>query len=325
MQKNIYFNKPFEIFFEKHIVFKRIILVSSLIILCNNLYAQNCGNIGFEDGTFNGWILSNGDLTESNSKPYYGTEISGTVNDEHLITTGGYDPKVTREPIPQVAPGSLYSVRLGFTERGGRYDRLKKTFLVTSDNSLFQFRFAVVLQQDVNHVDYQKPGFSIKIYNQSSEVLGCSTYDVQLQRNSVVNGFKSQTSTAYGELHYRNWTTGAMDLREYIGQNLTIEVEVHGCTRRAHFGYAYFDAQCLKTEITPQSNCPDANGFITLKAPDGFETYKWSNGTFGPTTKVKATLGDKVFVKVLPFLSLNNTCEFQLDYVIKNYKDFSNA
>ena len=291
-----------------------------ILSICSFAMGQNCGNIGFEDGTLNGWVLSNGSITDDGStKAIYGALAFGTINNEHIITTGGIDPKITVENIPQVAPGSKYSVRLGYTVQGGRYDRMSKTFLVTQENSLFQYRFAVVLQQDLTHAEYQKPGFSINVLNNTGNSLPCSSYDIRLQKNMVANGFKTQTTLPDIEIQYRNWTTGAMDLRAYIGQTLTVEVEVRGCTRMRHFGYAYFDAQCLKAEIIPLSNCPDADGNIRLKAPDGFERYTWSNGETGPVAKVKATLGNKVFVKVLPYSSLNNTCELQMDYQIQSY------
>jgi gliding motility-associated-like protein len=306
-------------------VFKYIIAILSISVLVfinADIYAQNCENIGFDNGTFDGWVLVNGDYSSASAKPVYGAEVIGTKNNEHLITSAasGNDPNVTAEAISQVAPGSTYSCRIGYVIDGNRYDRLKKTFVVTPDNSLFQFSYAIVLEQDSKHQDFEKPGFSVKIVDKNGNPLKCSTYDIQLQPNTVANGFKTQAITNNRQVQYRNWTTAAMDLRDYVGQSLTIVVEVHGCTGREHFGYAYFDARCFKSEIVALSNCPDENGLIPLKAPDGFARYTWNNGETGQIAKAKATLGANYSAQLLPFSSLDNGCEFSLDYKIKYTK-----
>ena len=273
----------------------------------------NCNNIGFEDGTTNGWILSNGALTDNNVIAIYGTENSGTVNNEHLITHSGNDPNISAEVIPMVPTGSNYALRIGYVVQGSKYDRIKKTFTVTKDNTLLQYRFAVILQDDgTTHSSFQKPGFHARIYDNTGNDIPCSYYDIQLQKGSVLNGFKTQ-----GQLQYRNWTTVAVDLRNYIGQTLTFEVTVHGCTKQKHFGYAYVDASCLKSEITQESSCPDANGFLTFKAPEGFESYLWSNGATTRIVKMAANIGDQISVKLVPINSLNSNCDIQLDYTVK--------
>jgi gliding motility-associated-like protein len=280
----------------------------------------DCSNIGFDEGTTRGWTLTNGTIIlTAQNKIVYQNETVGTYDTGHLITkvSNGNDPKITAEPIPMVAPGSNYSIRIGngTAQRGSRFDRIKTSFLVTPDNTLFQYKFAVVLQQDPKHESYQKPGFNIQIFDKDGSAIACSYYDIQLSRTVTAAGFKTQ-----GDLEYRNWTTGAIDLRNYIGKILTLEVTAHGCTEKGHFGYAYFDAQCLKSEIKAASNCPDADGFLTLIAPDGFEKYKWNTGESTTSIKIKPKLGDRYFVKLTPFSSLNETCELQLDYEVQFHK-----
>jgi gliding motility-associated-like protein len=301
----------------KKVVFSIFFVVSAWVSAhCQQI---DCSNIGFELGTTLGWVLTSGTVSDANAKTVYSGDVVGAIGNEHFITnlSDGNDPYIKVEAIPMVAPGSNHSIRLGNTTKGGRFDRLKTSFLVTTDNTLFQYKFAVVLQNDSRgHEAYQKPRFTIQITDQTGKELTCSSFDVQLLSTGTVDGFKIQTFTN-GDIQYRNWTTGAIDLRAYVGQKININVTAHGCTRQQHFGYAYFDAQCLKSEIKQASICPDANGFITLKAPDGFGKYTWNTGENTPEIKVKAKLGDKVFVKLLPIGSLNDQCELQLDYTIK--------
>ncbi len=254
-------------------------VLSFLFFLTNYVRSQqvDCANIGFETGTTMGWILSNGAVDTTGKKLIYKNETPGTVASRHLITnlSDGFDPKITNDKIPMVAPGSKHSIRLGtnFSRGGGTFDRIKTSFVVTPDNTLFQYQFAVVLQNDNTHLDYQKSGFSIEITDSNNQALSCNFFGVQLQRGGTSQGFKTQ-----GDIEYKNWTTGAIDLRNYIGKTINIEVTAHGCTGREHYGYAYFDAQCLKTEIKIASLCPDEDGYMTVIAPEGFGSYLWNNG-----------------------------------------------
>jgi gliding motility-associated-like protein len=298
----------------------RIIFALFYVVTISGYSQQvDCANIGFESGTTLGWVLSNGAVTAPNGKLAYQNETPGTVGARHLVTnlSDGFDPKITNEQIPMVAPGSKHSIRLGtnFSRGGGTFDRIKTSFIVTPDNTLFQYQFAIVLQNDNTHADYQKSGFSIEITDNNGQPLPCNFFGVQLQRGSTSEGFKTQ-----GDIEYKNWTTCAIDLRNYIGKTINIEVTAHGCTGREHFGYAYFDAQCVKSEIKVTALCPDEQGIMTLKAPEGFGSYAWSNGDKMPQTRVKANLGDIYSVKISPLDKLNESCLLQLDYKINYYK-----
>lgn len=90
----------------------------------------------------------------------------------------------------------------------------------------------------------------------------------------------------------------------------------HGCTERRHFGYAYFDAQCVKAEVAQAPYCPAYDPNLTLEAPEGFAAYRWSNGATSPTIAVAPKQGEKFWVKVKPFSSLGDDCEFQFDHTV---------
>ncbi|MFY7827622.1 MAG: gliding motility-associated C-terminal domain-containing protein [Flectobacillus sp.] len=289
--------------------------LSLCFLLCfhSRVFSQtDCTNIGFELGSISGWTLSNGTLTDDGTKAVYGTETSGA--NYKIVNIGeGYDANITQDKIPVVS-GSNYAIRLGSNTEGGSYHRLKTSFMVTADNALFQYKFAVMLANDKQgHADFQKPGFNIQITDQNGNQLACSYYDVQLSTTGSTATFKSQTYTN-GTIEYKDWTTGAINLTKYIGQRINIQVTAHGCTRKTHFGYAYFDAQCLKAEIKANAVCPDENGFMTFSAPEGFAQYTWNTGATTSSITVKPTLGDKFWVKLLPLASLDASCELQLQY-----------
>ncbi|PWK28553.1 gliding motility-associated-like protein [Arcicella aurantiaca] len=270
---------------------------------------------GFESGSTAGWVLSYGKVTDNGISTIYSGEVTGTTGTGHIITqkSSGNDPKISNEIIPQVAPESNYSIRFGSVIEGSSFYRLTKSFTVNQENTLFQYKFAVVLQDDSKgHASYQKPGFGVKILDSNGNNITCSFYDVQLQASISVDGFKRQ-----GDLEYRNWTTVAVDLRNYVGQNLTVEATVHGCTGKSHFGYAYFNATCLKSEIQPETGCADGNGQLQLDAPEGFEKYLWSTGETTRSILVSAVLGTQFSVKLSPYNSLNQSCNLQMNYTVK--------
>ncbi|GAB3921466.1 gliding motility-associated C-terminal domain-containing protein [Larkinella terrae] len=288
----------------------RLLLMLALLFGVTKGFGQqlDCANIGFEEGTTRGWILSNGVVTDVNQKVEYQSEVLGSFQNGHLITSSGNDPLITSEVIPMVAPGSNYSIRIGNVTRGGRFDRIKGSFVVTPDNTLFQYKFAVILDNPAHQV-WQQPEFMIRITTQDGSTIGCSFYNVTSA--GTIDGFKNQ-----GTIRYRNWTTGAVNLQSYVGQTITVEVTAHGCTEMRHVGYAYFDAQCLKAEITTALYCPLIDPKMVLKAPEGFATYVWSTGETTPTIAINPVQGAKYWVKVKPFSSLNETCEFQLNHTV---------
>jgi gliding motility-associated-like protein len=289
-------------------------IILILIFLFHNITVQS-QNCGFDSGNMGDWKLSNGQFSKNGTTPIYSGENSGTIGTGHIITkkSNGNDSKITDEKIPMVAPGSEYSVRFGSINGGGSFFRLTKSFTVNQENTLFQYKFAVILQDDATgHASYQKPGFNVRIFDNNGNNVICSFYDVQLQSGVTSQGFKKQ-----GFFEYRNWTTVAIDLRNYVGQNLTVEATVHGCTEKNHFGYAYFYANCLKSEVQPESGCADGNGDLSLEAPEGFENYLWNTGESTRTIKVHASLGTQFSVKLSPYNSLNQSCNLQMNYTVK--------
>ena len=307
---------------------QKFLLFSILFVSLNfSSFAQtDCTNIGFELGNISGWTVTTGKISNGGTSTIYGPEEPGGI---YQITSigNGNDPKVTNEKIPMVAPGSNFAIRLGNTaddNSGGFYHRLKTSFLVTQDNSLFQYKFAVILQNDNRHTDAEKPRFNIQITDEDGNPLTCSNFNIQLSRSGTASNFSIQSYNNSGNIEYRNWTIGSINLLSYLGKKINIEVTAHGCTEKRHFGYAYFDAQCLKSEVKPTAACPDENGYMVLSAPQGFEKYTWSNGETTSSIKVLAKLDDKYSVRILPQSSLDASCELKLDYTIKYQHAYNN-
>ncbi|SFF36848.1 T9SS type B sorting domain-containing protein [Spirosoma endophyticum] len=283
--------------------------------LMSQAQVVDCQTIGFEDGSFGGWERWTGEFSPYLFPLPYRLE-PGSLHDfngqyGHTITSvgDGYDPNV-KERIPVVAPGSRHSVRLGDLDVGGFLDQLRTSFVVPIDKPLLRYQIAVVLQNP-NHRPDQQPGFSLVVRTLNGDTIRCGYYEAVATNRTA--GFIYQPSDEPSErLIYRNWTSHVLDLRAYVGQTLRLEVTAHDCSEGGHFGYAYFDAQCLATSISASSVCTPQGRQIRLAAPPGFDQYLWNTGDTTATVSVSPQLGTTYWVDLQSRSVLNPSCQTSL-------------
>ena len=276
-------------------------------------YSQSvdCNNVGFEEGSFQGWERLTGKMSPYIFPLYYTLELGSNyiLNGQpgHTITSisDGYDPNV-REKIPVVAPGSQHSVRIGDLEVGGYIAQLRTTFVVPADKPLLRYQFAVVLQNPNHQPDHQ-PGFSFVIRTGNGDTISCGSYEA-IATNQTAGFTYQQDDNLFERLIYRNWTAHVLDLRAYAGQSLNLEVTAHDCVEGGHFGYAYFDMQCLTLSPEAISVCTEQGSFIQLATPAGFDRHRWSTGDTTATIRVESQLGDTYWVDVESRSVLNPVC-----------------
>ena len=277
-------------------------------------YGQHvdCTTIGFEEGSFRGWERYIGIINDSSQRISYelrpGSEYVGLGVFGHTITdiADGVDALVT-EKIPVVAPGSRHSVRLGGPEIGGFVNQIRSKVLVSADKPLLLVQFAIILQNS-NHKPYQQAAFSLLIRTPAGDTIPCGYYEA-----SSTNKTAGFTPDPKRSIIYRNWTSSVIDLRPYVGQQLHIEVTTHGCAEGGHFGYAYFDAQCLSAIITPSTFCTSRGAGMTLSAPAGFDQYQWNTGDTTATITIRPQVGDRYWVNVQSRSTLRSDCSVELN------------
>ncbi len=289
------------------------------------MYAQtpsSCANSDFSMGDFTNWTAHTsiypantaGSNVGTGGPPYYYN--TGVVPGRHtLITTATPDP-FTCGNILTLPPNEKTCVRLGnggfgSWGDGASYQRdfLAYTFSITPSNPLLLYKYAVVLQDPSNqpHTKSIRPRFIITIKDQNGNLIDPVCGKKEDFADTTVPGFRNcplteanklgVTTPSQGDIVYRAWTTVGVDLRNFIGKNITIEFETWDCGLGAHFGYAYVMARCDSLKLISAACMP--NGAVSLTAPDGF-AYQWFPS--GQTTKtidiVGSKPGDSVYVEL---------------------------
>jgi len=242
-------------------------IISLIAFTCYFGYSQSnssCVNIDFENGNMNGWIGETGNCCPISTNP------SGIINGRHTVMSGtGTDP-FSEGNITVVAPGSTYSARLGNSSVGAESERIRYTLTVDQSNSLFIYKYAVILE-DPNHTGPEQPRFQLRVLDLNGALIDptCGSYTVVAA--ATIPGFISS-----GSIRYKDWTTVGLDLSLYFGQTIQLEFSTGDCSQGGHFGYAYVDAACSPLEVG--INYCTGSLSAELSAPDGFE-YLWSNGS----------------------------------------------
>ncbi len=222
-----------------------------------------CTNADFELGSLTGWNSSTG------YHPLYNPiGCCTTMGGAQAITSGGgVDPFGL---FPVVCAGGNNSLKLGNAAVNGIADRIEQTFMVTNSNSNYSYKYAVVLE-DPGHTQAQQPAFTIEMIDSAGNQIPCTYYDVTAGQG--IPGF--QASTVQSDVIFKPWTTVAVNLTGYIGQNVTIRFTTYDCALGGHFGYAYIDGSCQSFQITlNHSLC--SNSTAQICAPAGFAAYNWT-------------------------------------------------
>jgi len=184
---------------------------------------------------------------------------------------------------------------------GAKASKLSKTFIVTSNNALFQYAYLPVIE-DGAHSCCGQSGFNIRmsVTNTLSNVLtvlACPQISVAVPGSSCLFTPPPGTpsfipTTGSPGWAYHNWTASAIDLTSYInnttlGNQITIDVVVVDCIFGGHGGYAFFDAKCSAMTVLGNNNAfPAGSSSFTLPtcgansaticAPDGLGPYSWA-------------------------------------------------
>ncbi|MBQ7530338.1 MAG: hypothetical protein IJT12_01350 [Paludibacteraceae bacterium] len=144
-----------------------------------------------------------------------------------------------------------------------------KYHVPTGDKAILKIRYAVVLPAP--HEPQDNPTFKLEVLaNGRALEHNCGLAD--FVAGAANSGWKS---TQYNSetITWKDWTEMAVNLRDYVGQTITVRLMITGCKMSAHGAYAYFTLDCESGEMSGQ-NCGEDNPTTTFTAPSGFN-YAW--------------------------------------------------
>ena len=233
----------------------------------------------------------------------------------------GKDPIVTGGNLPYTPnaldPSITKSIRLGNCYVDGA-EALYYNMRVSNSNSLVFIYYAINVENPTHGVT-GNPAFIARVCRQNdagqwvqiSDTLCYAISSAGVANN--VNGWHSYNGTSY---YYREWNKVAINLIDYIYENVRLEFYIGDCVYNAHFGYCYIAGDCQAMEINT-SGCPAGatTNVQTLTAPDGLDNYVWyrsnTDGRFISTlTNVSP---DITFTQLTPNESTNNVYDCQID------------
>lgn len=280
------------------------------LLLTGHCYAQvKANNIGFENGTFDGWEFGIGNIYED-----------GHMRIEAAIAAPGSfeildnDGTERKDPIGNFsvfAPnGSKYCVKLGNMRKDNSVQQMsyKLTVPALGANSVI-FNYAVVLVNP-NHPKEQQPRFTVKIFNVTDgKYLDCPAFDFVSSTN--MPGFKFTSDGIF----YKDWATASINLTGLNSKEIRLEFTVNHCPYTEHYGYAYLDVkEEIGLVVTGTTYCQNQSA-ATFTAPPGFATYEWFTGDLKTSLGTGQTINlspipktlTEVAVKVTPYDGLGCT------------------
>ena len=206
--------------------------------------------------------------------------------------------------------GEIASVRLG--NWGVKYEAecIEYDYIVDSVKSaILLLNYAVVLQ-DPQHESKDQPRFTLQILknnNQPLDEFGCGEAFFTAGENTSGPGWHAAGGDDGNPvIWWKDWTTIAINLREYHGQSLKIRLQTYDCNQGAHFGYAYFTLGCSDGKIKGLSCGNLEEGEKNMfEGPEGF-LYRW----YLPSNPSNTLSEERVFS-----VEVDDTLTYYLDVI----------
>lgn len=253
---------------------KIILLVFIFICLCiheRSSCQTYCPNSDFSSGDFTNWDGYYGDFYNPEANHGF---VTGSAPRHLIIKSPGTPDPNTGGGLNTLPPGDLFSARLGNDNVGAEAEELRYSFPVTSENNLFIYKYAVVLE-DPGHIPSHQPSFTIEVRNQSGALFDsiCGYYYVYAHPG--LPGWNTTTNPSGDIIVWKDWTTVGLDLTKFEGQTVTIVFTTRDCEEGGHFGYAYLTTRCDKLQLVVAFCVKDST--VSVTAPPGF-SYLWNTG-----------------------------------------------
>lgn len=266
--------------------------------------------------SFTNWVL----YPNPSSCTWNGIQPSPAAGDTCFIINKNYseyDVNVGATKLIKIPTyfGFNRSTTINVEQGGANSNMLSYDMLVSENNSMVTFNYAMVLQAP-SHTGYENPFFQLEIIelDQNDNEIGRldpTTYFEVLGKTPAPDGW----SLFSGGI-WQNWKQIGMNLYDFRSKRIRMKVTVAGCTLGGHWSYGYFVGNVAPSECIVTS-CYNADTVAKLIAPSGFAKYEWfANPNDLPLSQLSTIatgtpLAESHIVGVVPakntFLVKNNT------------------
>lgn len=190
---------------------------------------------------------------------------------------GETDPR-TDNMLATKPEGALASVRLGNWNTGAEGEAIEYVYDVPDgDVAILKLKYAIVLNQPAqSHPEEDQSSFKLDIYTSEKGKNQLRPLDGGCGQATFHVGYGDLTgwhAVGAGEIMWKEWTEVSVNLREYVGQRITVRLSTADCTQKGHYSYAYFTLDCESAELSGL-NCGEENPTTSFTAPAGFN-YEW--------------------------------------------------
>lgn len=227
-----------------------------------------------------------GDYKYTNKLVDYGFESEQSRHTFHYLKTET-DPR-TGSKLKTIPDDEVVSMRLGNWSAGGESERVEFSFEVDSTMSVFSLKYAVVLEAPGHDREHgygpnspylRDPRFMFKVLGVNDTDAHAASADFNATWSTVGWNIAGGPTLVM----WKDWTTVSINLAQYVGKTLTVQLTTFDCTYYGHYGYAYFTLGCTYNKVGIQSIDGETVDFV---APEGF-TYKWylQDNTTGSSRK----------------------------------------
>ena len=233
-----------------------------------------CGNGDFESGTINSaeWSEKHGNNNiaaclmfpmtcaicnyldygmASSTTTFLGGPLFGCGSHQTIVSKA-VDPTVgilTVAPVPSI---NNYSVRLGNTTTIYGQEALIKEFTVMPGATSLSFWYASIFENSGHQGDrLTQPSFKTIITSQTTGMDLSNLVDLGNGINELVSDGNDPFFHIFDyigiipNIVYKDWSCVNVDLKDHVGELITIEFRNRDCRGGGHWGYTYLDNICV--------------------------------------------------------------------------------
>lgn len=288
---------------KKNFIYQKCVIVVSLLMTVMSFnfgYAQPTGeNFDFAydqigNGNYAFWKGFSGTNTSPENSTSPTTSAWVPYNDPAQVLLNGSrcflinsdtssrDPKVSA--LRKVPLGYTRSTQINCDPASGNVNananKLSYDLFVNDQNCLLTFNFAIILDAP-SHSGFANPFFKIDVMelDQTGNVVGlvdpCATFHALGGLSPVPPGFTQFRPTgASRDAIWQDWKQVSMNLTNFLGTNVRIEIMLASCRYQIHWAYGYFVGR-VSPSVLNVNACGNEGNAAIVEAPSGFESYEW--------------------------------------------------